>query len=226
MAILRNEFKFYLHSADALLLKHRLSAALCTDRHTRPGDAYAIRSLYFEDPNFSAYFDKMNSLEKREKFRIRFYNGDPSFLRLEKKQKIGKFCRKEGERIPLSFAEAIVEKESVFPEPIGPLSEELLQKIRSSGLAPCFFVDYRRTAFVSEPEEVRITIDENLSASSFSHSLTEKSPLSIPVLEPGESILEIKFNRFLPMQLSLLWEDIPKIHSSVSKFTKCAEALY
>lgn len=226
MAILRNELKFYLHSADALLLKQRLGAVLSTDRHTKPGSPYHIRSLYFDDPNFTAYFDKINSLEKREKFRIRYYNEDLHFIRLEKKQKFGKFCRKEWEEIPLALAEKALSYPPFLSEPIGALSEEFFQKIRSCGLAPCFFVDYQRTAFVSPMEDVRITIDENLKALKFSSSLSEKSPLSIPALEEGESILEIKFNRFLPTHLIPLWEGIPMIQSSVSKFTKCAEVLY
>ncbi len=226
MAILRNELKFFIHSADAHLLKLRLASVLSPDRHTKAGVPYFIRSLYFDDPSFTAYFDKANSIEKREKFRIRFYNHDPSFLRLEKKQKNGNFCMKEWEKIDLLFAHQILSEKREFADEKGKLSEEWLLKIRSNALAPRFFVDYQRTAFIYPVQDVRITIDEKLSASPFSSSLTENSALSIPILNEGESILEIKFNQFLPAHLVSLLEGVPKVRSSISKFTMCAEALY
>ena len=44
---------------------------------------YFIRSLYFDDGSDSALREKLDGVSRREKFRIRFYNGDLSFIMLE-----------------------------------------------------------------------------------------------------------------------------------------------
>ena len=92
MAIPRNELKFYFNSAYSTMLFSRLSAALTMDRHTLQNGDYRIRSLYFDAPNLASFYDKINGLEKRAKYRIRFYNSDLSYIRLEKKEKQGKMC--------------------------------------------------------------------------------------------------------------------------------------
>ena len=45
----------------------------------------------------------------REKFRIRYYNGDASFIVLEKKSKINSLCAKESCRLSAEEAQAIVD---------------------------------------------------------------------------------------------------------------------
>lgn len=56
------------------------------DPHTQDGK-YMIRSLYFDDPSDKALREKLDGVNLREKFRIRYYNRDPSLLHLEKKSK-------------------------------------------------------------------------------------------------------------------------------------------
>ena len=223
MAIPRNELKFYVNSAHSSLLFSRLSASMNMDRHTGAMGKYRIRSLYFEDPALSCYFDKLNGLENREKYRIRFYNSDLSYVRLEKKEKRGKMCLKTFEGISAEFAETLL---SPDPEPWGgELVDCFCRKIRYESFRPLFFVDYERSAFLHPAGNVRITLDRNITASSFVSSLTDDC-CPIPVLEPGTSVLEVKFDEYFPPYLSALLEDIPKLSASVSKFCLCARALF
>lgn len=64
------------------------------DSHTING-RYEIRSLYFDNLQDKALLEKINGVNVREKFRVRYYNGDASFLLLEKKSKINNLCNKE-----------------------------------------------------------------------------------------------------------------------------------
>ena len=73
MAMLRNELKFYLNPADACFLQRRLMHVLDRDSHTTDGLSYSVHSLYFDDPVLSAFHDKIDGLEKRAKYRIRYY---------------------------------------------------------------------------------------------------------------------------------------------------------
>ena len=54
-----------------------------------------IRSLYFDNLYDKVLMENINGFDKREKFRIRFYNNDTSFIRLEKKSKNNGLCLKE-----------------------------------------------------------------------------------------------------------------------------------
>ena len=44
------------------------------DAHCRGGRPYNVRSLYFDDAFDSAYFDKVDGVAARDKYRLRIYN--------------------------------------------------------------------------------------------------------------------------------------------------------
>jgi len=85
---LRHEYKHIINMSDLLQLKMRLGAALQHDEHSGEDGTYYIKSLYFDNYMDKAYREKKDGVNKREKFRIRYYNNDISFIRLEKKSKI------------------------------------------------------------------------------------------------------------------------------------------
>ena len=90
----RHEWKIELSPLDLLILRQRLRRVLQPDAHAVDG-RYLIRSLYFDTPEDRALREKLDGVSRREKFRIRYYNGDVSCIHLEKKSKIaglGLFC--------------------------------------------------------------------------------------------------------------------------------------
>ncbi len=88
MTNLRHEWKHEITVSDAAAVKSRLRAIAMPDSHA-PEGSYEIRSLYFDTPGDRALREKINGVTPREKFRIRYYNGDTSLIRLEKKLKSG-----------------------------------------------------------------------------------------------------------------------------------------
>lgn len=83
----RHEWKHEINFSDLMVLRHRLQAVAQIDGHTNNGK-YLVRSLYFDDPEDHALRAKLDGLDRREKFRLRFYNGDPGWLHLEKRASI------------------------------------------------------------------------------------------------------------------------------------------
>ena len=77
----RHEWKHEISYGDLLTLRMRLSAVMQSDSHAI-GNKYEIRSLYFDTPSDRALREKIDGVNRREKFRIRFYNRDTSFLSL------------------------------------------------------------------------------------------------------------------------------------------------
>ena len=84
---MRHEIKHEISYQDMLVLSNRLQVVMKPDRFTNDGK-YKIRSLYFDNISDKALREKIDGVNKREKFRIRYYNDDISFIRLEKKSKV------------------------------------------------------------------------------------------------------------------------------------------
>lgn len=217
----RHEYKYLISRDAAELLKRRLPGLLAKDPHAGPTGQYAIRSLYFDSPDFAAHAEKMDGIRDREKFRLRCYNYDTSFIRLEKKEKIGNLTRKTAQTVPEAFVRSLQAGQWSHPAE-GALLSELRAKMLG-GLKPVVLVDYDRTPFVCNAGQTRITLDENIRTRLYEPDLWASSAAMIPVLEPDQVVLEVKFNDFLPGYLNL--EDIPKVNLAVSKYVLCASLL-
>ena len=193
----RHEWKHEINYADMLTLRMRLSAVMKRDEHTI-GGAYRVRSLYFDTPYDEALREKIDGVNVREKFRIRYYNGDTSYIILEKKSKINGLCLKESCPITESEAQGIVDcKLEWMAQSERALCIELYSKMLSRGLRPKTIVEYTREPFVFKPGNVRVTIDYNIRTGDFRTDFLNSETLMLPA---GDSpiILEVKWDEFLP----------------------------
>lgn len=193
----RHEWKHEINYADMLTLRTRLSAVMKRDEHAI-GGIYQIRSLYFDNLSDKALREKQDGVNIREKFRIRYYNGDTSFIVLEKKSKINGLCAKKSCRITKEEAQKIVDGNLGWMVDSGrPLCQELYSKMLSGGLKPKTIVDYTRDPFVFAPGNVRVTIDYNIRTGAFRTDFLNPETLTLPA---GDSpiILEVKWDEYLP----------------------------
>ena len=81
----RHELKYEIPYADYQAMRRRLSYVMHIDPHATANGKYLIRSIYFDNADDKALREKTDGVAKREKFRIRYYNDDYSFITLEKK---------------------------------------------------------------------------------------------------------------------------------------------
>ncbi len=81
----RHEYKVHINIGDYYIIRSRVKQIMKLDEHAKENGKYTIKSIYFDNLNDTALFEKISGVNHREKFRIRFYNNDPSFIRLEKK---------------------------------------------------------------------------------------------------------------------------------------------
>ena len=219
---LRHEFKFLISRADAELLKLRLPHVMQRDPHAGETGRYTIRSLYFDDMDAAAYYEKVDGIDSRTKYRIRFYNYDSSIIKLEKKEKLGNLTRKTAQTITKNDARALEYALSQgCPDTPDGLAEELRLACTGRGLRPRVLVDYDRTPFLCHAGNTRITIDENLRTRPYIAHLFASPRAMTPVLEPDQVILEVKFDDFLPSYLADALADIPKVNMAISKFAMC-----
>lgn len=193
----RHEWKFEISRADLVTLRMRLSAVMQRDPHAVNG-VYFIRSLYFDNIADKALREKQDGVNIREKFRIRYYNSDTSFIVLEKKSKINGLCAKESCPLSLDEAQRLITGDTGWmPGSDRVLCRELYSKLLSTGLRPKTIVDYTREPFVFAPGNVRVTLDYNIRTGEFRTDFLDPGTITLPA---GDSpvILEVKWDEFLP----------------------------
>lgn len=81
----RHEWKHEINASDMMILRQRLRAVMETDPHAVNGK-YKVRSLYFDTPTDKALREKIDGTDRREKFRLRYYDQDISNIHLEKEE--------------------------------------------------------------------------------------------------------------------------------------------
>ena len=103
----RHELKHEINASDMIAIRQRLRAVATSDPYAVDGK-YLIRSLYFDTPENKALIEKQSGVSRRQKFRIRYYNGDKSVIHLEKKSKVGGLGTKVSASISEEQARQIV----------------------------------------------------------------------------------------------------------------------
>ena len=193
----RHEWKHEITAADRLVLASRLSAVARRDSHGQNG-RYEIRSLYFDDPRDTALREKLDGVAKREKFRIRYYGGDASYICLEKKVKRDGLCGKRSVLLSAQEVQALLSGDlDWMPGGGRPLIQELYWRMKSQGLCPRTIVDYTRDAFVFPAGNVRVTLDFNIRTGLRSTDFLNPACVTVPAGN-APSILEVKWDEFLP----------------------------
>lgn len=217
----RHELKYIISSDLAHILKSRLNSIMDIDVNSVNQDhTYQIRSLYFDNDSSDAYYEKLNGVLYREKYRIRYYNHDDSFIRLERKLKHNNMTSKDQITISKEICDKIVNDEIEELTGSG-LLEEFLNDIKRKHLKPSVIVDYTRLAYTYPVSEVRITFDSHIKSGRYHYELFDYELPTIPVMEDGTVVLEVKFNEILPEAISIILATIPMYRQAVSKFALC-----
>lgn len=218
----RHELKFKISNSAAEVLKQKLSLILKKDKNAYYSDgSYLIKSLYFDDLDSSSYYEKMDGVLYRKKYRIRIYNNNDEFIRLEKKMKHNTYTAKEQMLISKDIYSKILNgKLDEIDSPTG-LLEEFITNSKTKHLVPSVIVLYHRTAFTYPISEVRITFDSHIQSGLYNYDLFDKEVPMYDVSEPGKQVLEVKFNEVLPLHIANILNDIPNCKEAVSKFAIC-----
>lgn len=160
---LRHELKYKISYSDYLAIRTRLAAVAKLDIHAGKSGSYQIRSLYFDNYKDKALREKLDGVDVREKFRIRYYNLDSSRITLEKKEKIHGMCRKKQAAITKEQCQSLLNGiEIPLSEECSPLLRELQEKMKHQCIRPRVIVDYTREPYVYEQGNVRITLDYDI----------------------------------------------------------------
>ena len=193
----RHEWKHEISTSDMISIRQRMRVIAKTDPHALDGK-YRIRSLYFDNLADTALREKIDGVNCREKFRIRYYNDDLSFIRLEKKSKWNGLGNKQSATLSAEEAQAIVDGDLDWMMVSNhPLLQELYTKMTVQGLRPKTIVDYTREPFVYAPGNVRVTLDYDIRTGLGCTDFLNPNAITVPAGD-APIILEVKWDEYLP----------------------------
>jgi len=216
----RHEVKHYLNWCDLMAIRQRLRPVMEADPHAKDGK-YAIRSLYFDNPADKALREKIDGVNMREKFRIRYYNGDTSFIHLEKKSKHNSLGTKYDALLTAGEAQKIVDADTGWMlESEQSLIRELYVKMKYQGLRPKTIVDYTREPFIYRPGNVRVTFDYNIRTGLSCTDFLNPDAVTIPA---GDRVIlmEVKWDAFLPSVIRDIVQERGRRSTAFSKYAIC-----
>lgn len=217
----RHEEKYIITYPQYLILKHRAMQALTPDPHGENG-RYTIASLYFDDPQDTALFEKLDGLEHHRKFRIRTYGGDSSLIKLERKDKRGILTEKWAAPIARREISLLRGTETDLTAFSGD-AKALAAQMTATAQAPSIVVRYQRDAFYHAGSDLRLTFDTDLRVlPPEEEALFSPDMPGIPVMDGNQVIMEIKYGSRIPAFVRKLTA-ISCTQLSVSKYALCRE---
>ncbi len=216
----RHEWKHEISASDRITLRQRLSAICTLDPHATNG-SYLIRSLYFDNLADKALREKLDGVDRREKWRIRYYDGDTSFIHLERKAKAHGLGTKDSCVLDASEAQSIVDGDTAW---MSRDSRQLMRRLATAmtcqGMRPRTIVDYKREPYLFPAGNVRVTMDYQIRTGLVCTDFLDPACSTVPV--PGDPIiLEVKWDEFLP---SVVRDAVQLAGRRTSAYSKYAAA--
>ncbi len=218
----RNEIKYVISKAASIELKSKLKSLLDFDPNADENGEYIIKSLYFDDLENTAYYEKLDGVLYRKKYRIRIYNDDDSCIRLKRKYKHNNLTSKDQMLISKDIYSKIlcgnIEDIEVNEDN---LLNQFIMEMKAKHLIPSVIVEYRRTPFIYPLSTVRITLDEKIKSGRYNYDILDSGVQTYDVIDYNEVVLEVKYDEYLPEHIEKILETIPAYRQAVSKFALC-----
>ena len=210
----RHELKFLVSEETLQRIRYRLMPLMTPDPHQGP-EGYTIRSLYFDDFVDSAMADILAGVDDRAKYRIRIYDGNSSFIRLEKKSKRANMCKKESKELTAEECQNYMAGTEHF----------MIPEMQAKHMRPVCIVEYDRYAYTYPIGNVRITFDRNIRGSARVQDFLNGKINCVPALGVNQHILEIKYDEVLPQFIAESVDTGNLLQQSFSKYYYARKAV-
>lgn len=231
----RLELKVLLDPRQRRAIESIVRARMAPDPYGDAEGRYPIVSLYLDDGELSAYWDRDRAIASRRKLRVRIYGGASTRAAptcfVEIKHKYGGRTAKRRVALPVDEALAVV----AGARPTTRLTAlealvalEAQAMVRDGHLAPCCVMRYDRQAYLGDAEspDLRITFDSAVRARA--RDLTpapDDDDFDVALLPDGAATLEIKVDQVVPWWLAKAVADVGPVGAAISKYSLAAERL-
>lgn len=218
LAVYRKEVKYLVSLPDRLYLLDALSQLLTPDAYGGY-NGYTVRSVYFDSITNEDYWDKKEHADEKKRIRVRVYDPDDKKAKFELKRK--SFGRELKESVVITREDAlrILNRDYTALLNYDSDTAHYAYDLMTTRLyRPVSLIEYDRRAFTHPNFNTRVTMDNNLRYCDFcydlfSHKLNFKS-----AMPKDETILEIKYDRFLFKQIQEVLAQCDLTRKPPSKF--------
>ena len=200
----RFELKYLLHYTQARELMRAIGGHVDQDENAGRDGFYKISSLYYDSPDLTAYWEKLDGEKYRRKVRMRTYGETPDQAFVEIKQRLNLTVQKRRCRLSIDDATRAMHDvcRGIHPGEIDPIMDEVFVLGRRYRLRPTMIISYNRTAFFDRyKRDLRITLDRNVRCRHISLDLRRDRTKGLYAIPPSMLILEVKFNEAIPRWL-------------------------
>jgi hypothetical protein len=203
----RYELKYLIKEHTAERVRDFVRCYLAMDEFGvgKPNYSYPVHSLYLDSDNLEIYWRTVNGDKNRYKLRLRYYSDhreSPVFFEIKRRMKDIILKQRGGVRqtaVPLLLEGQLPGQEHMVTRDPGGLVavQRFCQLMTHLHAKPKSHIFYQREAYVSDSDEVRVTMDRNV----YSEPNLDSS-IKVKMTKPVHSyagfvILELKFtNRF------------------------------
>lgn len=143
-------------------------------------------------------------------------------IKLERKRKRDSWIYKEDASLTHGQFDRILAGDVGFLEHSEePLCREFYVEYMSNVLRPRVIVDYEREPWILDAGTVRITFDMNVRAAVDGFDIFDRTLPTLPVLEPGKLVMEVKFTEFLPQIVRDILPGKAQEITAASKYVLC-----
>ena len=201
----RFEFKYLVDFDQKRRLEEDLAPYTVRDPYSDPERGYPVYSLYWESPEHTFFWEKIDGQKVRRKLRFRLYEGGETAF-VEIKQRIDRTVQKRRTPLPIDEVRALFGRGDIDPELESEVEDRTLREAlllcRMYRLRPETAIRYQRTAlFGAHESDLRITFDTRLRYDARAHDLGRPFEVGKSALDPRLSVMEIKFNERVPLWL-------------------------
>lgn len=231
----RFELKYLINEDTALMVRDFVRPIIDFDEYSvgKPNYSYPVHSLYIDSDRLQLYWDTINGNKNRYKLRLRYYSTHPDApVFFEVKRRYNNTIAKQRggvrqECVPLLLSGQLPQQEHlVSKNPNGLVALQTFCHLAHDIHAkPRVHIYYMREAYVSDDDQVRVTIDRRVFGdANLDHSITTemKDPRRA---FPNDVILELKFTNRFPDWFRELVRIFGVMQCGAAKYCEAVQAI-
>lgn len=217
--VYRHELKYFISFTNHKILSEAFRNTMSPDPNGNEDNEYWIRSLYFDSIENDDFYDKEMGAKTRKKIRLRTYDVNQPWVKLEIKNKDEQYMLKETATLTREEARALIAGDREFLlSPDNRTLNRAYYFMSRDIYRPAVIVDYEREAYVGSVQDVRITFDKNIRASMVDFDMFNPHLNMEPVFEAPTMVVEVKFNRFMPGWIKDILSGFHSERYAISKY--------
>ena len=224
----RYEFKYILNKRISDQIENEARHFMVYDGFVQKelNNQYFVRSLYYENVFSSNFYEKVDGMKIRRKYRLRTYGNSfnpkiPIFF--EVKGRNLERTYKKRTSVKYEYLNYFLDKNQNFKllslHPNNEMIRRFIFDSLKKDIKPYILIDYVRRPYVNKfGLYFRLTFDNNLLSTRANNLFSDKKYLSWLACKAGYTILEVKFDRSIPAWFHRIIQSYNLNRRSISKF--------